>query len=53
MNRTEEQKTTFFFPANFSHIYSITIDGIEYINAGFKENALSPTPTKAKGKSAH
>ena len=43
------------FPDELSRIYSVTSDGIKYINSRheYKKSALSPTPTKAKGKDAH
>ena len=43
------------FLDEFSGIYFITLDGIKYINSRheYKKSALSPTPTKAKGKDAH
>lgn len=54
--RQQELKTIEIpFPDELSRIYSVTSDGIKYINSRheYKKSALSPTPTKAKGKDAH
>lgn len=31
------------FPEKFSHVYSLTADGVEYINSGHKKAVNTPT----------
>lgn len=55
--RQQELKTIALpFPEEFSGVESLTTaEGIKYINSRYEyeKSALSPTPTKAKGKDAH
>ena len=39
------------FPEKFSHVYSLTADGVTYINSGYKK-ASNPHADQSKGLNA-